>query len=199
MDRSPKLKDLSTAVIADCMGRFGAMHGRIRRLSGSGLAGPAFTVEVAAGENRTIHLAIEQAPAGSVLVVDAEGHLGRAVWGDVMTAAAIASGIAGLVVDGAIRDLGAIRERDFPVYASGVTPAGPHKGWPGRIGLPVAVGDVCIATGDLVVGDLDGVAVVPSGEIDRVLEAAHERNALEARWMRRIEEGEPSPDVLKLR
>ena len=197
-DQGP-IAQYGTSLIADCMERFGAMDGGIRRLSGDRLVGSAYPVEVVAGENRTLHLAIESAPPGSVLVVDAQAHAGRAVWGDVLTVAAMSQGIRGIVVDGVVRDVDDMRQRGYPVFARGCCPAGPHKGWPGRIGAPIACGGVVVAQGDIIVGDGDGVVVIPQDRIDAVAAASKERQELEDTWIDRISAGEPGPDVLGLR
>lgn len=178
------------------MNRFGAMSGAIRRLAGERLFGPAFPVRTVAGDNRTLHLALEQVPSGSVLVVDAAGHLGRAVWGEVLTHAAQQAGVAGLVLDGVTRDLDEIRRRRFPLYGRGACPAGPHKGWVGDIGVPVCCGGVVVAPGDLVLGDADGVVVVPGADAANVLTAAERRAGDEQEWMDRISAGQTSAAVL---
>lgn len=188
---------ISPAIASDCMGRFGAMVG-IRRLSGAEMAGPAFPVETAAGENGTLHRALRVVPAGAVLVVAAAAGEDRAVWGEVLTLAAEQAGIRGVVLDGATRDVDAIRGRDFPLFARATSPAGPHKGWPGRIGEPVACAGVVVSPGDVVLGDGDGVAVVPAADAERVLAAARERAGLEQEWLGRIRAGEPSTRVLGL-
>jgi regulator of RNase E activity RraA len=190
---------LSCALVSDCLERFQAMDAGVRRLSGGRLLGRAVPVRTMVGESATLHAAVQQAPAGAVLVIDAEGHLGRAVWGEVLTVAAQAAGLSGVVIDGVIRDVAAIRERGFPVFARGSCPAGPHKGWKGEIGQPVTCGGVVTRAGDLVVGDDDGVVVVPSERIADVAAAAQERLRTEAEWLRRIESGETSVDVLGLK
>ncbi len=156
----------ATATISDCLDRLQAMHSGIRLLSGEGLVGRAFTVETGAGDSATLHRALEVVPPGSVLVVDAAGHLSRAVWGYVLSVAAMRRGVRGIVIDGVIRDLAEIQASEFAIYARGVCPAGPHKGFQGRWGEPIQCGGVVVATGDLVVGDADGVAVVPASRID---------------------------------
>jgi len=190
---------LSTALVSDCLERFQAMDAGVRRLSGERLLGPAVPVRTMVGESATLHAAVQQAPAGSVLVIDAEGHLGRAVWGEVLTVAAQAAGLSGVVIDGVIRDVGAIRARGFPIFARGSCPAGPHKGWKGEIGQPVTCGGVVTHGGDLVMGDDDGVVVVPSARIAEVAAAAQQRMRTEAEWLRRIASGEKSVDVLGLK
>ena len=186
---------LSTATVSDCMARFGAMRG-VRRLSGGRLVGPAYPVQTMAGENSTLHRAIQTAPAGSVLVVDAAAAEDRAVWGEVMTVAAIHGQLRGLVLDGVTRDLDAISGHNFPLFARGTCPAGPHKGWSGRLGTRISCGGVVVEADDVVIGDGDGVVVVPHGDAQAVLVAARDRVRDEAEWMARISAGEPSTTVL---
>ncbi|MGH3666477.1 MAG: RraA family protein, partial [Egibacteraceae bacterium] len=189
-------RGLPAAAVSDAMERLGAMDAGISLLAGEPLVGPAYTVQTAAGDNATIHRALESAPAGGVLVIDAGGHLGRAVWGAVLTAAARQLGLLGVVVDGAVRDITAIRESGFVVYGRGVCPAGPHKGFQGRIGGTVQCGGVPVTGGDLVVGDADGVVVVPQGRTGEVLAATRAQLKTEEEWLRRIGRGEPSARLL---
>ena len=187
---------LPTATISDAMGRMGAMHAGISRLSGERVAGPAFTAQTSAGDNSTIHRLLNTAPRGAVLVIDAEAHLGRAVWGFVLTKAALVRGLAGAVIDGAVRDIDEIRALGFPLFARGVCPLGPHKGFEGRAGDVVQCGGVTVAAGDVVVGDANGVAVVPAGRAREVLTLTRAKVADEADWVRRLENGESSLDIL---
>ncbi len=198
MSSSPSLDSFGTALITDCLGRFGGMRGDIRLLVGERVAGKAMTVQVVPGENGTIHRAVARATAGSVLVVAAGGGLERAVWGEVLARAAVAKGIAGVVIDGAVRDLEALRTVGLPTFALGAAPLGPHKGWAGRIGAPVACAGVVVHDGDLVVGDGDGVAVIPAADVERTRELASARQALEAGWLERIARGESTVDILGL-
>ncbi len=174
------------------------MLGRVRSLTGYPVQGPAFPVEITAGENATLHRAVYAAPAGSILVVDGHGHVDRAVWGEVLTVAAQQRGIGGLVLDGAVRDLHAMRERAFPVFAVGTSPAGPHKHPPGRIGVLISCGGVAVAPGDLVVGDADGVAVVPAADVERVLADARVRASREQEWIAALESGATTLELLGL-
>lgn len=191
--------ELPTATISDAMGRMGAMHADITRLSGRRVAGTAFTVQAGAGDNSTIHRALYAAPPSAVLVVDAEAHLGRAVWGYVLTKAALARRLAGVVIDGAVRDIDEIRDLGFPTYARGVCPAGPHKGFEGRIGGVVQCGGITVAAGDVVVGDADGVAIVPAERATEVFTRTRAKMADEAEWVRRLEGGESSLDILGIK
>lgn len=186
----------STALISDCMDRFGTLSPEVRLLSGRRLAGPAFPVEIMEGESGTLHRAVLRAPAGSVLVVEGQGLRTRAVWGEILTAAALGRGIAGLVLNGMVRDLEAIRERDFPLFAIGTSPAGPHKGWDGRIGDPVACAGVVVHAGDVVVGDRDGVVIVPQSHAPEIEKLVTDRMQLEEEWLARVDKGESTLEVL---
>jgi regulator of RNase E activity RraA len=189
-------RELPATVVSDCLGRSGAMDGRIRRLAGERLVGPAFTVRTTAGDSAVTHRALRDAPPGHVLVLSAEGGLERAVWGAVLTEAALERGLIGAVIDGVIRDLAQIRALGFPVFARGSCAAGPHKGGTGTHGQVVSCGGVAVAPGDLVLGDLDGVVVVPADRIESVACDAVERLRLEDSWIKRIRAGEASADIL---
>ena len=189
---------IASSVISDCMDRTGAMQGRIRSLTGLSVVGGAFTVAVKPGENATLHRAVYQAPPGTVLVIDAGGYPDRAVWGEVLTVAAQERGIIGVVLDGAVRDIEALRARAFPTFAVGACPAGPHKSPAGIIGGTISCGGVTVRSGDLVVADLDGVTVVPAGAVGRVLAAAQGRQRMESEWISAIEAGASTLDLLGL-
>lgn len=197
-DVEDPLARTSTATISDCLNRFGAMAADVRRLSGETLFGPAFTARTMAGESSTLHRAVAAAPSGSILVVDAGGYDDRAVWGEILSVAAVARGVRGAVIDGAVRDIDAIRSMGFPVFARANTPAGPHKGWRGDWGRLVSCGGVVVEPGDLVIGDGDGVVVVPSADVPQVRAAVEARLELESGWRLRIETGESSVSVLGL-
>ncbi len=160
----------ATADLADAAGRPIAMDPRIGALwSGARLAGPAFTVRTPAGEHRAVRTACEQAPAGSVIVVDAGGATDRALWGDKLSKRALDRGVAGLVVDGAVRDVAATTALGFPVFAAARTPTPPVRERDGELGVPICCGGVDVRPGDHVYGDADGVVVVPAEEHDAVL------------------------------
>jgi 4-hydroxy-4-methyl-2-oxoglutarate aldolase len=192
------LIDLGSALVSDCLERSHAMGAKIVPLSGSSLVGRAFPVEVLAGDNATLHHAVATAPRGSVLVVDAQGGRSRAVWGSVLTSAAMARGIRGIVVDGCVRDLAEIRRLRWPAYGLGTCPAGPHKAGGGRIGFPVSVGGVVVGLGDVVVADLDGVTVIPADRLDEVTASGVRRKQLEDGWLARIAAGSTTVEFLGL-
>ena len=166
------------AILADAQGRRGTLHGRIAPVGpGMRFAGPAFTIEVRAGDNLMIHAALSMAQPGDVLVIDGKGDLSCALMGGLMTNHAKVIGLAALVIDGAVRDVEELRELGFPVFAAGANPNGPTKFVPGRINWPVSVGGATVHPGDLVVGDADGVVVVERERAATILGAAAKKVA----------------------
>ena len=179
------------AILADVAGRRGALNGRIRPVnSRMKVAGPAFTVEVRPGDNLMIHAAMSMARPGDVLVIDGKGDLGAALMGTIMMTACKQLGIAGVVIDGAVRDTLEIEEMGFPVVAAGANPNGPTKNVPGRIGHPVSVGGVTVRPGDFVLGDADGVTVVEREKIAALVPQAAKKVADEAARIAAIKQGD---------
>ncbi len=168
------LSKLPCANIADAMDRLGVAEGIHAMWSGAKLAGPAYTIWTRSGDNRAVHQAIDAAQPGDVLVVNGGGDTTRALIGELMATRAIKRRLGGFVIDGAVRDRELIGELGLPVFARGATPAGPYKNGPGRLLCPVAIGGVCVLPGDIVLGDGDGVVVVPRTVGATVLEAARE-------------------------
>jgi len=169
-----------SSILADVAGRRGALHGRIAPLAPSmRFAGPAVTVEIRPGDNLMIHAALALVKPGDVIVVDGKGDLGSALMGEIMCQQAAALGVAGVVIDGAVRDSEAIRELGLPMYAAGLNPNGPTKFIPGRVNHPISVAGVTVNPGDLVVGDADGVTVVERDKAAAMLPLAAEKVAQE--------------------
>jgi regulator of RNase E activity RraA len=190
-------RETASSLLGDAMNRAGIMAAAIKPVAaGTRLAGQARTVSSMAGDNGIIHAAIPLLRDGEVLVVDAARVDDVAVWGEIMTRAAMRRGVAGLVLDGAVRDVAAIRELGFPVYCRAVVPRGPHKGFGGTIDAPVACGGVSVSPGDLIVGDDDGIAVVPMAKVETVLAAAQAAEAREAETIAKIEGGLTSAEIL---
>ncbi len=172
----------ASSILADVAGRRGALSGRIAALAPSmRVAGPALTVEVRPGDNLMIHAALALARPGDVIVVDGKGDLTSALMGEIMCQQAKALGIAGVVIDGAVRDSEAIRELGFPMYAAGLNPNGPTKSVPGRVNHPVSIGGVTVNPGDLVVGDADGITVIEREKAAAMLPLAAEKLAAETK------------------
>jgi len=160
------------------------------------VAGPALTVEVRPGDNLMIHAAMSLARPGDVLVIDGKGDLSSALMGTIMMTACKQLGIAGVVVDGAVRDTLEIDEMDFPVFSFGTNPNGPTKNVPGRIGHAVSCGDVIVRSGDLVVADADGVVVIERERVEGLLPLARRKVEDEAARIAQIQQGNTSASWL---
>lgn len=178
------------AIFSDINGRQGAMHGRIRALRPRmKVAGPALTVEVRPGDNLMIHAAISLAKPGDVLVIDGKGDQTSALMGTIMMNACRQLGIAGVVMDGAVRDSLDIDEMDFPVFSVGTNPNGPTKNVGGRIGHTISVGGVSVRAGDFILGDADGVVVIPREKLAELLPKAEHKVAAETKRIEQIKQG----------
>jgi RraA family protein len=177
--------------LCDSMGRaHNAAGGTLRPMhSGAGLCGPALTVRTTPGDNLLIHKAIDLAQPGDVIVVDGGGALDAALIGDIMTSYALTRGVAGFVIDGAVRDTEEIAARDLPVYARGVSPRGPTRDGPGEINVAVSIGGTVVHPGDIVVGDADGLVFVAQSQADAVLAAVNSLLAKERALLASIAQG----------
>jgi regulator of RNase E activity RraA len=181
----------AAAILGDIAGRRGAMHGRIKALNPKmRVCGPALTVEVRPGDNLSFHIALAIAKPGDVIVVDGKGDLSYALVGELMTTQAAAAGIAGMVVDGAVRDSELLAATAFPVWAAGSNPCGPTKNIPGRLAIPISAGNASVNPGDLVIGDADGVVVIPRLDVETVLAGVEAKLEMEAQRLREIARGE---------
>ncbi|SHH16161.1 RraA family protein [Pollutimonas bauzanensis] len=181
---------MACSILADVSGRRGSLDGRIRSLAPSmRLCGPALTVEVRPGDNLMIHAALVLAQPGDVIVVDGKANTTSALVGELMCAHARAAGVAGLVIDGSVRDVGELRSGSFPVFACASNPNGPSRQLAGRIGHPISVGGVAVEPGDLIAGDADGVVVVPRAGVAQALLDARKKMDSERQRMRDIAEG----------
>jgi RraA family protein len=160
---------IPVANIGDNMNRRACLHARIRPMNDSPLLGTAITLKINPGDNLMLYTAIELAQPGDVIMVDAQGDLSSAIVGGLMLTWAQTKGLAGIVIDGAVRDVATIREMKMPVYAAGVTPNGPFKNGPGEINVPVSCGGVAVKPGDIVVGDADGIVVVDPADAEDIL------------------------------
>lgn len=180
LDELEKWRGLPPAVVSDCMNRTQVMAGAIKPVAeGMKLLGQARTVTCMAGDNSAVHMTIGMARPGEILVIDAGGFEDTAIWGGIMTRAAVERSIGGLVVDGAVRDVAEIREFRFQCFSRAIVPAGPHKGFGGIIDGPIACAGCPVKSGDLVIGDDDGVCVVPLERTDTILAASLEKVAQE--------------------
>lgn len=193
------LKRLGTATVHEAQGQMGALWPAIKPIDPARrLAGPAFTIDAPPGDNLIIHFALTQARPGDVLVVNAQGYVARGVWGDILTLAAQHIGVQGLVIDGAVRDTEAIIASGFPTFVRGVSIKGPQKNQSGRINVPIFCGGMAVNPGDIVVGDRDGVVVVPRSNLDEVITAALRREEAEVALRQGIRAGQSTVDLLHL-
>ncbi|SOD91443.1 RraA family protein [Streptomyces sp. Ag109_G2-15] len=172
-----------------------ALSPELRSLwAGARLCGPAFTVQGAGGDNLALHHAVLQAPPGSVLVADLGGaRFGH--WGEILTVAAQHRGIAGLLIDGGVRDADEIKGLGFPVFSRNNAILGTRKDFRGVFGGPVTVGGITVHTGDLVVGDVDGVVALPSAGAEEILDRADARLARENELVKQLREGRTTLDL----
>lgn len=183
------------ANVSDCMSRMFGAGSRLRPMhDGSPMAGAALTVRTSPGDNLLVHKAISMAEPGDVIVVDGGGDLTNALIGELMAGAAVARGVAGMVIHGAVRDAAALRLAGFPVFAGGVTHRGPYRDGPGEINVPLALDGMVVEPGDLIIGDADGVLCLPFSEVASLLEAAVQRGEMERKIMANIELGQYNTD-----
>jgi 4-hydroxy-4-methyl-2-oxoglutarate aldolase len=196
-DVAAALAGLGSATLGESGGR--AAHLRLRPAwPGASIAAPAYPVGCTPGDNLAVHVAVTRAPRGSALVVDVGRVVDRGYWGEVLTTAAQAAGLAGLVLDGGVRDVGALEAHRFPVFSAGVALTGATKDKPGTVGLPVRVGGVEVSAGDWVVADVDGVTFVPGVALDDVLAAGRDRAAKEAGFFAALRDGATTVELLGL-
>ncbi|MGN8027518.1 4-carboxy-4-hydroxy-2-oxoadipate aldolase/oxaloacetate decarboxylase [Microbacterium sp. 22242] len=165
---------------------------------GATVVGRAVPVMAQIGDNLALHHALEAAGPGDVLVVDG-GGAPFGYWGEVMAVAAQARGIAGLVIDGGVRDTAQLQQLGFGAFSTSISIPGTVKQWPGTIGIPITLRGRVVNPGDLVVADRDGVVILPSGDVDRILDASRARAAKEDAYMARLRAGELTLDLYDFR
>ncbi|MGF6265954.1 RraA family protein [Paraburkholderia youngii] len=195
---APELVDAAArfqaAILADVAGRRGTVHGRVQPLARTmKVAGPAVTVEVRAGDNLAIHAALAIAKPGDVIMVDGKGDISCALLGEIMATQAKASGIAGIIIDGAVRDAHELANGDYPIFSAGLNPCGPTKSVAGRVNAPISIGGAAVNPGDLVVGDADGVVVIARHDVARIIDLAQKKLDMETARIAAIHKGDVRP------
>jgi 4-hydroxy-4-methyl-2-oxoglutarate aldolase len=190
---------LATATVYEAAGRVGAMDHDIKPLAWEmRVCGPAFTVWCPPGDNLMLHRAVAAAQPGDVLVADTGGYLEAGCWGEILTVAACERRLGGFVTNGAIRDAAVIRALGFPVFCRAVSMKATVKKTPGGLGEPVCCGGVYVAPGDLVLGDGDGVVVVPQERLEETLARAAERVRTEESIIDALKQGKTTLELMGL-
>ncbi|MHB1414989.1 MAG: 4-carboxy-4-hydroxy-2-oxoadipate aldolase/oxaloacetate decarboxylase [Chloroflexota bacterium] len=200
IDRPPQelvepFREFATCNVCDALGRFGSMDYRIKPMvPGWKMAGTAITLRTRPCDNLLVYKALEIAQPGDVLVIAIYEYDTNSTWGDLTSMIAQAKGMAGVVTDGVVRDISGLRAVGFPVFARGLNPNSPMKDGPGEVNVPVVCGGVLVNPGDIVVGDDDGVVVVPKDEAAAIIEGARAIVQKEEKIVADIKSGKLIPD-----
>lgn len=194
-----ELGRLGVATIHEAMGKLNLADPGIRlRCPGLSCAGPAVTVSMRAADNLLVHKATTLAKPGDVLVIDACGYEKGGLWGEMLSLVAKAIGLAGVFIDGAVRDLEQIRKVGVPIWSRSVHAGGTDKSAVGTINTPIVFAGTMVNPGDIVVGDADGVVIVPAERAEEVMKLAQAREAKEARMKGPIAEGKTLYELMDL-
>ena len=193
-----RLLALTTALLSDAMGKTGAMdHDMKCRSANCRMAGPAATLRVHTADILMVGKALSVCAKGKVLVIDGQGERNTALWGSITTMAARLKGLEGVVIDGAIRDVAGIRRDRFPVFARSVVPNAGGAEYPGELDVPIQCGGVAVNPGDWVVGDEDGVVVIPANHLSNVLKRAEMLAEIEEQIERAVRRGQDLASILR--
>ncbi len=193
-----RLRDLRTALLSDALGKSGAMSHDMRCWSAnSSMVGRAFTLRVHTADILMVGVALSECPPGYVLVVDGRGELNTALWGGITTTCARLKGVTGVVIDGAIRDVGEIQHDSLPVFARAAVPNAGGAEYGGEIGSTIQCAGSVVSPGDWIVGDVDGVVVVPAARAEGVVESAGRLLEVEQRIVAQVEQGRDLAELLR--
>jgi 4-hydroxy-4-methyl-2-oxoglutarate aldolase len=191
-----QLSEFSTATLHEAMGKYGALPSGIKPVSPEmKVCGTAVTVHSMPRDNMMLHRAIAQAATGDVIIAHVSDFWEAGYWGEIMAVAAQARGIAGLVIDGCVRDADPITALGFPVFARGLCIHGTTKFGDGTLNQPITIGQVTIHPGDVIVGDRDGVVIVPADRLAETITKAQAREDKEAQVMSRLRDGETTLEI----
>ena len=196
-DLLEQYRNMQAATLHEVMGKKGAMTSDIRPVwPGTFVVGSALTVKSRPGDNLMLHKAVSIAKPGDILVVDVDGYTEAGIWGEIITVAAMEKGIVGIITNGTVRDTMPIRDLNFAMFSRGMSMKGTTKQNPGYINHPITLCSILVKPGDIVLGDNDGVVVIPLEKAEEVLIAARKKESDEALIMERIRAGESTMDIL---
>ena len=196
MDLIRELAKFSAATLHEAMGKKGNLPSVIKPIEKNmKVCGPAYTVQTMPRDNMLLHRAYAYANAGDVLIANCSGFYEAGYWGDLMSLGAKTKGINGLVIDGCVRDADDIEEMGFPVFSRGLCIHGTSNYGDGTLNEPIMIGNILINPGDIVVGDRDGVVIIPQEKIEETIEKAIAREAKEERVREQLRQGKTSLQI----
>ena len=196
MDLITQLGQFSAATVHEALGKYGNLPSAIKPISSTmKVCGPAYTVKTMPRDNILLHRAYAYAKPGDVIIANCSGFYEAGYWGDLMSLGAKTKGINGLVIDGCVRDANDIETMGFPVFSRGLCILGTSNHGDGFLNEPIVIGDVLINPGDIIIGDRDGVVVVPQNRITEAIEKSAAREAKEENVRRQLREGKTSIQI----